>query len=310
MAESPEHAFLKRVTTEVFRQFASLRLYGFTEVERRKFDLSCVIERDWSRPLVGQVLWHHVEGVEKDLRTLLTDADSEIKLYVAQDHIRTRQLLSDVTTDFRRSAIGPDLFRLKVIWVPAAFDADRSRDCDTVTETVRAQIVDDVLLNVVFGNLAEENVRLFLTSSGMPGVNLALLHLIRSETQLNISDMAKRLDISAGPVREKLGILHGAGLVTTPRGEINYTATSRGRVFLELIGRMQYEIGRMAVITSELAYVLRRLGCSVVSAEEFNANREVVPENMFVHLLRTADEAEKRWGITCGGFTIGADQPA
>ncbi len=33
------------------------------------------------------------------------------------------------------------MFRLKVIWVPAAFDADRSRDFDTVTETVRAQIV-------------------------------------------------------------------------------------------------------------------------------------------------------------------------
>lgn len=71
MAESLEHEFLKNHFNLILQRFSNLKLYGFTETERKRFDLSCLLERDWTRPLVGQVLWRHSSGIDKDLRTLL-----------------------------------------------------------------------------------------------------------------------------------------------------------------------------------------------------------------------------------------------
>jgi len=79
MPESPEHEFLKTRFNEVLRDFSSLKLYGFTETDRKRFDFSCLLERDWTRPVAGQVLWRHTDGIDKDVRTLLTDTESEIK---------------------------------------------------------------------------------------------------------------------------------------------------------------------------------------------------------------------------------------
>jgi hypothetical protein len=65
MAESPEHQFLKSEATKVLEDFSCLHLYGYTETDRKKFDFSCLLERDWSRPLVGQVLWKHSQETAK-----------------------------------------------------------------------------------------------------------------------------------------------------------------------------------------------------------------------------------------------------
>ena len=44
MTESVEHSFLKNIATEVLRDFSNSRLYGFTETERKKFDMSCLLK--------------------------------------------------------------------------------------------------------------------------------------------------------------------------------------------------------------------------------------------------------------------------
>ncbi|MBD2022975.1 hypothetical protein, partial [Leptolyngbya sp. FACHB-711] len=115
MAESPEHEFLKNQANLVLNEFSSLKLYGFTETNRKTFDFSCLLNRDWSRPLVGQVLWKHIEGLEKDIRTLLADTESEIKVYVASDTIKHHTTFEEVVSDYRRTGRFNDLFRLKPI---------------------------------------------------------------------------------------------------------------------------------------------------------------------------------------------------
>ena len=71
MAETAEHKFISEALDAVLQRIARTQLIGISEAERRKFDYSAVLLRDFSRPLVSQVLWSHVEGVEKDVRTLL-----------------------------------------------------------------------------------------------------------------------------------------------------------------------------------------------------------------------------------------------
>ena len=125
MAESPEHDFLKTHFSRVLQDFSALKLYGFTETDRKRFDFSCLLDRDWSRPLAGQVLWRHTEGIEKDVRTLLTDTQSEIKVYLASDTVRHHATFEETISDFRRSGRFRDLFRFRPIWVPSDFDADK-----------------------------------------------------------------------------------------------------------------------------------------------------------------------------------------
>ncbi|MCL5036435.1 MAG: hypothetical protein M1269_04870 [Chloroflexi bacterium] len=299
MAEGPEHTFLKSTSTDVLQGFSRLRLYLYHEADRKKFDMACLLERDWSRPLVGQVLWHHSKGIDKDVRTLLLDPHAEIKLYVARDHMKNRQQLSEVLEDFKRSG-KTDLYRLKIIWIPSDFDADKEAQRILIQDLVQSRIVSDILMNVVFGNLEADHIRLFLTSSGIQGVNLALLDLIdRRSFELNFSGMSQALGISKGPIREKISILHGAGLVETPDGVIGiaYRTTPRGRLFLDLLGRLMWEMDVEHEISSEMIYILSKLDCQVVSKEEVWRNTEIFPQNKFIHLLKTIRIAREQWRL-------------
>ena len=56
MAESAEHTFLKGEFLNVLETFSLTSIFGYVEGDRKKYDMSCVIKRDWERPLVGQAL--------------------------------------------------------------------------------------------------------------------------------------------------------------------------------------------------------------------------------------------------------------
>lgn len=43
MAESVEHLFLKNQFIEILKDFSNLKLYGFKETERKKFDFACLL---------------------------------------------------------------------------------------------------------------------------------------------------------------------------------------------------------------------------------------------------------------------------
>lgn len=68
LSESDEHAFLSGRTIDLLSDMSQAGLYGFKESDRKKFDFTCNLVRDWSRLISGQTLWKHSEGIEKDLR--------------------------------------------------------------------------------------------------------------------------------------------------------------------------------------------------------------------------------------------------
>ncbi|WP_437914617.1 hypothetical protein WME73_02485 [Sorangium sp. So ce302] len=296
MAEAPEHAFLKTETVAVLNRFARLRLYGCTESDRRRFDLACMLERDWKRPLVGQVLWKHSEGLEKDIRTMVTDGEADIWLYVASDQVRHRLALEEVIHDYRRSGRAQDLFKLKVLWIPSDFDADSEVERGAVARVLESQIVEDILLNVVLGNLSADDVAFFLKASGIPGLNLAVLCEAAKGEPTNFSMVARNLGVSAAPIREKFMLLAGAGLVAAPLGSAAYQVTPRGTVFLDLLARVWQQATSDAV-SSEMKFLLEKLGGDVVPLGVVNENREVFPSNPYVGLLKTIASAERRWGL-------------
>lgn len=293
MAESAEHDFLKHAVNGVLQQFSALKLYTFTETDRKMFDFSSLLERDWKRPVVGQVLWKHGEGVEKDLRSLAHDVDSDIKVYVAKDTIKFRQAFAEIITDYRRSGRYADLFKLRPIWVPADFDADRSGDQQLVEEHLRNVVVTDILFNVVLGNITAEDLRFVLYTSGVGGLQLAILHVIANDGFVNIAGLSARLKISPGPIREKLLILAGADMIQTPPSAIAYKVTPKGRVLLDIVKRI---CGARAAseIDPELDFVLTKLGCAPVPWSQVEECREVFPKVSFIQLLRTIFES-RRW---------------
>lgn len=159
--ESAEHQFLKTEFLKVLDHFSSLNLYGFTETSRKKFDFSCTLKRDLARPLVGQTLWSNYNGIEKDMRILISDTESEIKVYLAKDVVKYRSTFEEIINDFRKTEFGKELFKIKSIWLPPDFDADRIADQRLIKKILQSRIVQDILFNVVFGNLSAENVDFF-----------------------------------------------------------------------------------------------------------------------------------------------------
>ena len=79
-------------------------------------------------------------------------------------------------------------------------------------------------------------------------------------------------------------------------GALMFEDTPKGRVFLDIVSRVANEYYSDEV-SDELAYILNRLECPPVSAQEMSANEEVFPQQLFVALVRTIHHASNHWGI-------------
>jgi hypothetical protein len=309
MSESVEHQFLSQSVTEVLSELSRTNLYAYVEAERRKFDFACELVRDWSRPLVGQTLWRHTAGVDKDLRTMLLDPDAEICAYVARDTVKARRLFSEVMKDFRANGAPVAPHRLRVLWVPQDFDADDEAQRELVTELLRDSVSRDILMNIVLGNLTAEDVRFFVRTSGIAGLHLALLYMISTAPHpyLQTKDLATALGVSQGAIRERVLRLLGCGFLTQFGGGVFTTrATPKGRVFLDLCGELQRQAstGRM---NPEMLQILRLLDMRYApSAVEMSATSlhlagpllTEVPEMVTGRLLATIAAATDRWDIS------------
>lgn len=308
MAESAEHQFLSQCTTEVLGRLSRTSLYAYVEAERRKFDFACELHRDWSRPLVGQTLWNHTSGVDKDVRTMLLDAEADICAYVARDTIKARRLLSEVIHDFRSSGSIVRPHRLRVFWVPEDFDADDESQRRLVTELLSEQVSKDILMNVVFGNLTAEDVRFFVRTSGLAGLHLALLFTISTaaEEYSRVRDLAEILQVSQGAIRERLIRLSGSGFLRQFGGGATLAgATLKGRVFLDLCGVLRREAAS-EVLSAELLHLMRLLDMRYAPSAVNLARTSLhlagpllteVPEMVTGRLISTVEAAEQRWGV-------------
>jgi hypothetical protein len=246
----------------VLTDFTATSLYGQKEADRSRFDFACDLVRDWERALVGQTLWSHDQGIDKDVRTLLAEDDAAISVYVARDSVRHRKALHEAMADYRSTPLGNRVGRFRVFWVPADFDADVEEDRALTEEALRGQIVTDLLFNVVFERLSRHDVHAFANTSGRIGVIVGLLGLIaRSDAAFNYASMAAHLGVSSAVVRERFSLLLGLGLIQTPQRALMPGVTDKGKVLLDLLAAISdsLAVNRM---TYELNAVLQRLECS------------------------------------------------
>jgi hypothetical protein len=293
MSESAEHDFLKRVILEVLEEFSQLRLYGLTEAARRRFDFSCRLERDWSRLLTGQAAWRHESGIEKDVRTLLTDPESEIKAYVARDTLAHRRVLDETIADYRHlTMIEP--FRFKVFWVPSDFDADDEGQRSFVRKLLKARIVEDILFKVLFGEIDAQSLRPLLDATGRLDVILALLVYIAEYAMGGLSMPSAVLEVSSSTIERRRIALHTAGLIRGPERTLVAEISPRGRAVLDILARLDHEraIGK---ITPELAYILSLLECPVAEEIDPYPPDGALP-TPFVRLVQVLD-ATKATGV-------------
>ncbi|WP_153040556.1 hypothetical protein [Actinoplanes sp. TFC3] len=308
MAESPEHQFLSQCVSDTLNDLARTNLYAYVEAERRKFDFACELVRDWSRPLVGQTLWNHTAGLDKDIRTMLLDSEAEICAYVARDTMKGRRLFSEAIRDFRASGMPISPHRLRVFWVPPDFDADDESQRDFVRSLLGDRVSRDILMNVVFGNLTAEDVRFFVRTSGTPGLHFSLLHAISTsrDEYSRLKDLAESLDVSQGAIRERLIRLLGSGFLSQFGGGATLAqATSKGRLFLDLSSQLWIE-SRKGVLSDELLHILRLLEMvfdpkrnELATSTLHLAGPALTedPSMVTARIIATIDAAVSRWGI-------------
>lgn len=235
MAESPEHQFLSEKFLEILRNFSKLDLYDYTEADRRRYDFACSIKRNWKRSLVGQTLWQHKKGIDKDIRMLLTEENASIWAYIVRDEMRNHTAIDEVVRDFGQSRYNDQLFRLKVFRVPSDFDADDERQRELVAESLKASITKDILLNVIFGNLAARDLFACLFFPITTDLQIAVLHTVAIhgfstyKALLDIFNSNSSVKISMPKLKQCLLNLSSLGfLLGTAINKLYYT-TAQGR---------------------------------------------------------------------------------
>jgi hypothetical protein len=257
MAESAEHAFISETFNSTLKAFSKTRLYTCRETDRKAFDFSCTLIRDQSRPLVGQTLWKHEEGIDKDLRHLLLDEASSVKVYLCRDLMKNKARVEDALSDFRRSSLGDQLFKLRIFWLPPDFEAGKPVYEELLRQQLRDSIYNDILLSIVFGHITASDVTTFLRAPGYPGVNFAVLVVLSERGFINYPWLSQQVGVSTTKLRETMAYILGAGFADSARLESLPYLTKRGQLFLEIV--RAFAADWPGPLSQELLYILRKL---------------------------------------------------
>ncbi len=248
MAESTEHSFLSESVISIIENASTSRLFAFRESDRKRYDFSCNLARDWQRVVAGQTLWKHTEGIDKDVRMLLTDAESDVTIYVARDTVKNRSVLHEAVSDFKSTELRHRISRLRTFWIPQDFDADIDEARRIVYDHLERSVSEDLLLAVILGGITRREVETFATWTGAVGLGLAVLSTTASTHFGNYSHLGKILGVSATTVKERvlmlglLGFIERAPQDEREIGEL-YRITGKGRVLLDVCGRL-YDLRR------------------------------------------------------------------
>ncbi|MFG3239530.1 MULTISPECIES: hypothetical protein [unclassified Streptomyces] len=262
MAESVEHAFLSDTALDVIKEASKSQLFGCKESGRKRFDFSCDLTRDWERVVSGQTLWRHDrDGIDKDLRTLLTDSETAAAVYVARDTVATRGRVEEVIRDYRNSPLRPNLSKLRIFWVPADFDADSEEGRAVVRGGLRHEIHRDLLLTVALGGLSSVDVREFCRSGRLGCSPWLLAQIAKDGYAGNYTHASKRYGMGVPALKEELLRLELTGMLSR---EVNdhglIGVTEKGRAMLDICAYLHAYLSGSASGGDELLYVCSLLG--------------------------------------------------
>ena len=262
MDSKPEHEFIAVSLDKILREFSRTSLFGITESQRRTFDYSCILLRDFSRPLISQVLWGHVEGIEKDIRTLVHDSNALIKVYVVKDQTRTRARIEEIVNSYRaREETRRLLTGLRILPVPPDFDADKEKDQIWLYDYLESRISRDILFAIVFGQLTNFDLIRFASHGGPLGLKYLILHEITLNTLRHMPTFKERIGYkTTGPIREALTMLSSLGLIKKPPLGLMYFPTVKGRLLLDLTRRLLFELKTRQDWSEEIKLVFKHLG--------------------------------------------------
>ncbi|MGW1233265.1 hypothetical protein [Streptomyces californicus] len=275
MAESVEHAFLSDTALGVIKEASKSQLFGCKESGRKRFDFSCDLTRDWARVVSGQTLWRHDrDGIDKDLRTLLTDSETAAAVYVARDTVATRGRVEEVIRDYRNSPLRPSLSKLRIFWVPADFDADSDEGRKVVRGGLRHEIHRDLLLTVALGGLSSIDVREF-SRSGRVGCSPWLLAQIAKDGHVgNYTHASKRYGMGVPALKEELLRLELTGMLSREVDDHGLIGvTEKGRAMLDICAHLHAYLSGSASGSDELLYICSLLG---IDFSEINSNGQRV----------------------------------
>ncbi|MYR97881.1 MULTISPECIES: hypothetical protein [unclassified Streptomyces] len=267
MAESPEHSFLSSAALEVMEEASSSKLFSYKEGERKRFDFSCDLARDWSKLVSGQTLWKHTEGIDKDIRILLADPETSVSVYVARDAVKNRALFQEVVSDYRSSPVRDRLSRLRVFWVPGDFDADDEAARGLVYRLLRENFTNDLLLKVALGGIGASDVKSFATSR-RPGYPLRILSHIGRNGHGSMTVTGKSLSISSAILKEEIQRLFLLGFIESEYllGGI-YRISEKGRVVLDICSRLNDYLNGGLSVNPSFEYICGLLGVNYASID-------------------------------------------
>ncbi|KAA5825428.1 hypothetical protein F1721_32850 [Saccharopolyspora hirsuta] len=288
MAESPEHKFLSEAVLEIAQEVATSRLYGYREADRRKFDFSCDLATSWKKLISGQTVWKHAEGIDKDIRTLLSDVESDVLVYIARDTIKNRSTLRESVSDFKNTALAEKISRLRVFWIPEGFDADREDHRILVYGDLKESISKDLLLYTVLGGISSGDIASFTNWCNASGRALgALVEIGRSGFQNNTA-LAKALEMRADRTKEWVILLSATGFIERERETAGavYRISPKGQALLDICGRLYCDPDALEDGNSALRYVCALLGINADELERW------IPA--YGHLLDANAEEFKR----------------
>lgn len=261
--DSPEHQAIAEAIDEAVQSIADSRLIGVFEAQRRTFDYACLTRRDLARPLVAQVLWKHEDGLEKDIRTLLFDDESLIRVLAVRDATRTLATLEDILHSYRAH---PELNRrlrgLKIFRIPAEFDADEEKEREWLREDLKRAFTQDIAFAILFGGFTRQVFTTFLAHNGPFGLKYAVLDEIVKNGQTHMPTFKERLGYSTnGPIREALTMLNATGLTQGWASSNCYFPTIRGRFLLDFTRRILIDVKNEAGWSDHTESTFEMLGC-------------------------------------------------
>lgn len=300
MSSTPENDFITDSIDRIVMSFSQTALFGIKESERRKFDYSSILLRDFSRKLVCQVMWTHVMGIEKDLRTMLHDGEGSIKLYVVRDGTKTRQKLEEILLSYRSNKQARGLLRgLRVVFVPSDFDADREEMKRWLYGYMEKRFCKDILFGIVFGHLTSSDFGSFANHGGPFGLKYLVLDEITTNGLTHMPTFKERIGYkTTSPIRESLIMLSALGLIRNVPLSNMYFSTIKGRLLLDLTRRLLFETLCYKGWSGEIEIVLGHLGINIAPFLEVGqiSDKKTASSDLCSRVLHAAHYCKVQFG--------------